>query len=91
MRQKLKSYLLEWSFNWSNENQLGEKLIHKRVLSDILLDIINSRFWYNNKIINESQFKKLKLKPDEGTRFRISSNDNNDINNCLDSEKVNEN
>ena len=46
---------------------------------------------YNNKIINESQFKKLKLKPDEGTRFRISSNDNNDINNCLDSEKVNEN
>ena len=66
-------------------------MIHKRVLSDILLDIINCRFWYNNKIINESQFKKLKLKPDEGTRFRISSNDNNDINNCLDSEKVNEN
>lgn len=39
----------------------------------------------------KSQFKKLKLKPDEGTRFRISSNDNNDINNFLDYEKVNEN
>ena len=43
------------------------------------------------KLLMKSQFKKLKLKPDEGTRFRISSNDNNDINNFLDYDKVNEN
>ena len=37
-------------------------MIHKRVLSDVLLDIVNHGFWCNNKIINKSQFKKIKLK-----------------------------
>jgi hypothetical protein len=44
-------------YNLSNEIQLGKRLIHNRVLSDVLLDIINSGFGYNNKIINESQLK----------------------------------
>ena len=48
----------------TNNNQLGEGLIHKTVLSGVLLDIINNGFGYNNKIINYSQYKKLKLKPD---------------------------
>ena len=39
--------------NKSNQNQNLEWLIHKRVLSDILLDIINNGFRFNNKIINE--------------------------------------
>ena len=78
-------------YNWSNENQLGERLIYKRILSDVLLDIINSGFWYNNTIINESKFKNVKLKPDEGNILSNDNNDNNDIKNCLDSEKENEN
>ena len=62
-------------------------MIHKRVLSDVLLDIINNRFWSNNKIINETQFKKLKLKPDERTIFKILSNDEEEIDDGLESEK----
>ena len=60
-------------------------------------DIINNGFGFNNNIINESQFKKLKLKPDEGTIFKIICNDNNDnnnnddINDSLESEKEEEN
>ena len=61
--------------NRSNVNQLGERMIHKRVLSDVLLDIINYRFGCKNKIINETQFKKLKLMPDERTIFKILNND----------------
>ena len=33
----------------------------------------------------------LKLKPDEGNILSNDNNDNNDIKNCLDSEKENEN
>ena len=64
--------------NRTNENQLGERMIHKRVLSDALLDIINNGFGCNNKIINESQFKKLKLRKDERNIFKILSNDDHD-------------
>ena len=76
--------------NRTNKNQLGERLIHKRVLSDVLLDIINNGFGCNNKIINESQFKKLKLRPDERTIFKILNNDEKEIDDGLDSEKENE-
>ena len=41
----------------------------KNLYGEGKINIINSGFGYNNKIINESQFKKLKLKPDEGTIF----------------------
>ena len=37
--------------NLSNKNQLGEKLIHKRVLSDALIDIINNGFEYIMKLL----------------------------------------
>ena len=35
------------------------------------MDIINSGYGINKKIINETQFKKLKLKPDENSIFKI--------------------
>lgn len=50
-------------------------MIHKRLLSEILYNIINYGFAFNNKIINKPQFKKLKLKPDERPTFKIISND----------------
>ena len=76
--------------NRNNENQLGERIIHKRVLSDVLLDIINNGFGCNNKIINETQFKKLKLRPDERTIFKILNNGWTDIVDGLESEKESE-
>lgn len=93
----IKTLFIRMECNRSNENQIAEGMIHKRVLSDVLLDIINNGFGFNNNIINESQFKKLKLKPDEGTIFKIIYNDNNDnnnnddINDSLESEKEEEN
>ena len=73
----------------TNENQLEEKY-HKRLLSDVLLDIINNGFGCNNKTINESQFKNLKLKPDERIIFKIINNDEQDIDDNFESEKENE-
>jgi hypothetical protein len=52
-----------------------------------LLDIINNGFRSNNKIINETQFKKLKLRPDERTIFKILNNGETDIVDGLESEK----
>ena len=86
----IKTLFIRMECNRTNENQLGERLIHKRVLSDVLLDIINNGFGCNNKIINESQFKKLKLRPDERTIFKILNNDEQEIDDSLDSEKENE-
>jgi len=43
------------------------------------LDIINLGFGVNGKIINEDQFKKLKLKPNENT-FKILFSEDNDGN-----------
>ena len=64
--------------NRTNSNQLGERIINKKVLSDILMNIINMGFGVNNKIITEDQFKKLKLKPHESSIFKILDNDNNE-------------
>jgi len=43
------------------------------------LDIINLGFGVKGKIINEDQFKKLKLKPNENT-FKILFSEDNDGN-----------
>ena len=40
-----------------NVNQCEERIIHKRVLSDLLLDIIKSGYGVSKNIINETQFK----------------------------------
>ena len=52
--------------------------------------MINNGFGCNNKTINESQFKNLKLKPDESTIFKIINNDEQDIDDNFESEKENE-
>lgn len=44
------------------------------------MDIINLGFGVNGKIINEDQFKKLKLKPNENTIFKILFSEDNDGN-----------
>ena len=59
-----------------NVNQCEERIIHKRVLSDVLLDIINSGYGISKNIINETQFKKPKLKPDENSIFKILQENN---------------
>ena len=86
----IKALFIRMECKRTNENQLGERIIHKRVLSDVLLDIINNGFWYNNKIINESQFKNLKLKPDETSIFKILNNEEQDNVDNLEPEKEDE-
>ena len=53
---------------------MGERIIYKKLLSDILMDIIRMGFGVNNKIITEDQYKKLKLKPHENSIFSILYN-----------------
>ena len=67
----IKTLFLRFECCRGNDNQCEERIAHKRVLSDVLLDIINSGYGINKKIINETQFKKLKLKPDENSIFKI--------------------
>ena len=76
----------------ATDQKLGEGLIHKRVLSDVLLDIINNGFVFHYQKINYSQYKKfLKLKPDESSIFKLLYDYNNDINdNNNDSENSEE-
>ena len=72
----IKTLFLRFECCRGNDNQCEERIIHKRVLSDVLLDIINSGYGINNNIINETQFKKLKLKPDENSIFKILQENN---------------
>ena len=61
----------------TNNNQMGERFINKKVLYDIPMDIIRKGFWVNNKIITEDQYKKLKLKPYENYIFKILDKNQN--------------
>ena len=63
----IKALFIRLECNRSNINQRTIRIILKQLLSDVLLDIIILVFGVNGKIINEDQFKKLKLKPNENT------------------------
>jgi len=64
-------------------------MIYKRVLSDVLFDVVNEGFGCDNKIINEAQLKKLKLMVKK-TIFKILSNDESDTGDGLHYEKDSE-
>ena len=73
----IKTLFIRLECNRNNRNQNKERIIHKRVLSDILLEIINSGFGQNLKIIRLDQYKKLKNKQNENTIFKILNFDEN--------------
>ena len=72
----IKTLFVKLECGRSNRNQSSEKIIHKRHLSDVLLEIINSGFGKNLKIITSEQFKKLGNVVSERKIFKImESND----------------
>ena len=72
----IKTLFVKLECGRSNRNQSSEKIIHKRHLSDVLLEIINSGFGKNLKIITSEQFKKLGNIASERKIFKImESND----------------
>ena len=54
-----------------NNNNNSETIVHKYLLSDVLLELINLGIGENLKIIKEEKFKKLKNKPNENTIFKF--------------------
>ena len=50
---------------------VGERIFLKKVLSDVLSELIDLGFWINLKIIGTETFKELKNKPNENIIFKI--------------------
>lgn len=67
----IKTQFIRLECNRNNPNQKSERIIHKQVLSDVLLELINLGIGDNLTIIRADQFNKLKNKPNEKTIFKI--------------------
>ena len=67
----IKTLFIRLECNRSNANQKSERIIHKQVLSDVLLELINLWKGDNLTIIRADQFNKLKNKPNEKSIFKI--------------------
>ena len=67
----IKTLFIRLECNRNNANQKSERIIHKQVLSDLLLELINLGIGDNLTIIRADQFNKLKNKSNEKTIFKI--------------------
>ena len=74
--------------NMVNKNQLSERIIAKRLVSDNLLSLINFGVGVKKKLITEKDLKKIKNvnKEQEFLRLNIACSDNEE-----EEKEVNEN
>ena len=82
----IKTLFIRVQCNRTNKNQLSEKIIHKKVLSDVLLNIIKARFGVNGKIKTQELYERLKLKSSENSIFKILETQNDDDKNTDNNE-----
>ena len=86
-----KTLFIRLECNRNKDNQKSKRIIHKQVLSDLLLKFINLVIGDNLTIIRADQFNKLKNKPNEKTIFKIMEHflNDNDLS-CNEEDEENE-